>query len=102
VEDYWAADLPVNIGRNNFDRRRYIYVFDENAAWLAFTKGGSEDIRVENSSRRWMTAYNFPAVEAGDVIKREFPNAGPHQMQAFIFNLRLPRFQDRRVREALT
>ncbi|WP_416208122.1 extracellular solute-binding protein [Chelativorans sp. M5D2P16] len=102
VEDYWAADLPVNIGRHNFDRRRYTYVFDENAAWLAFTKGGAEDIRVENSSRRWMTAYNFPAFKAGDVVKREFPNGGPHAMQAFVFNLRLPRFQDPRVREALT
>ncbi|MCT7374397.1 extracellular solute-binding protein [Chelativorans salis] len=102
VEDYWGADLPVNIGRNNFDRRRFTYIQDENAAWLAFTKGGLADIRAENSSRRWMTAYNFPAVEEGDVIKREFPDGGAQPMQAYVFNMRLPRFQDRRVRRALT
>jgi len=102
VKDYWGASEPVNIGRYNVDRRRYTYIQDENAAWQAFTKGGLKDIQSENSSRRWMTAYNFPAFEAGDVIKREFPDGGVQQMQAYVLNLRKPRFQDRRVRQALT
>jgi microcin C transport system substrate-binding protein len=102
VEDYWAKDLPVNVGRKNFDRRRYVYIQDENAEWQAFIKGGLEDIRPENSSRRWHTEYNFPAIEAGDVIKKEFPTAQGEPMQAFVLNLRRPQFQDRRVREALT
>ena len=102
VKDYWAADLPVNVGRNNFDRRRYVYIQDDNAAWQAFTKGGFEDIQVENSSRRWSTEYNFPAVKAGDVIKREFKNESGEPMQGFVLNMRRPQFQDRRVRQALT
>ncbi len=102
VPDYWGAELPVNIGRYNFDRRRYTYIQDDNAAWQAFIKGGLEDIQAENSSRRWMTGYNFPAFEAGDVIKREFPDGGVQRMQAYVFNMRKPRFQDRRVRQALT
>ncbi len=102
VEDYWAKDLPVNVGRKNFDRRRYVYIQDENAEWQAFIKGGLEDMRPENSSRRWHTEYNFPAIEAGDVIKAEFPTAQGEPMQAFVLNLRRPQFQDRRVREALT
>ena len=72
VPDYWAAKLPVKVGRDNFDRRSYVYIQDDNAAWQAFTKGGFEDIRAENSSRRWATDYNFPAFKAGDVIKQEF------------------------------
>ena len=102
VKDYWAADLPVNVGRNNFDRRRYVYIQDENAAWQAFTKGGFEDIQVENSSRRWSTEYDFPAVKAGDVIKRDFKNESGEPMQGFALNMRRPQFQDRRVRQALT
>jgi microcin C transport system substrate-binding protein len=102
VPDYWAADLPVKVGRENFDRRKYLYFQDDNAAWQAFTKGGFEDIQVENSSRRWMTQYNFPAANDGDVIKKEFKSTAGVFMQAFALNLRRPQFQDRRVRKALT
>lgn len=102
VKDYWAAGLPVNVGRYNFDRQRFTYFQDDNAEFLAFTKGGYEDVRRELSTRRWSTAYNFPAFEAGDVVKREFTANSIEAMQAFVFNMRKPRFQDRRIREALT
>lgn len=102
VEDYWAADLPVNVGRNNFDRMVYTYFQDDNAQFLAFTKGGIEDIRRELSTRRWASEYNFPAFERGAVVKREFTSGGVEGLQSFAFNMRLPRFQDRRVRQALT
>ena len=102
VEDYWGAKLPVKIGRENFDRRRYVYIQDDNAAWQAFTKGGLEDIQAENSSRRWATYYIFPAFEAGDVIKKEFKATSRASMQGFVMNLRRPLFQDVKVRQALT
>jgi len=102
VEDYWGADLPVNVGRNNFDRLRYTYFQDDNASFQAFTRGGYDDIRQETSTRRWMLEYNFPAFERGDVVKREFTAGGVQHMQAFAFNMRHERFQDRRVRQALT
>lgn len=102
VPDYWGAKLPVKVGRENFDTRRYVYMLDDNAAWLAFTKGGLQDVKSENSSRRWATAYTFPAVAAGDVVKKEFKTESPEPMQAFVLNQRRPLFQDRLVREALT
>ena len=102
VEDYWGADLPVNVGRNNFDRIDYTYFLDDNAEFLAFTKGGIEDIRRELSTRRWSVEYDFPAFERGDVIKREFVSESIEGMQAFAFNMRKPRVADRRVRRALT
>jgi microcin C transport system substrate-binding protein len=70
VPDYWAANIAVNIGRNNFDGG--IPTSLTTAQRQAFTKGGYQDIRVENQSRRWATQYNFPAFQAGDVIKRRF------------------------------
>ncbi|MDN2567328.1 extracellular solute-binding protein [Aquibium sp. A9E412] len=102
VEDYWAQDLPVNVGRNNFDERRYTYFQDENAAWQAFTKGGYQDIRPENSSQRWATGYDFPAFEQGAVVKKVFPTSSGEPMQGFALNTRREKFQDRRVRQALT
>ena len=102
VEDYWGADLPVKVGRENFDIRRYSYFRDDNAAWQAFTKGGFEDIRRENRSQRWAIGYDFPAFTAGDVIKAEFDTTSGEPMQGFVLNVRRAQFQDRRVRQALT
>ena len=101
VEDYWGADLPVNIGTNNFDRIIYQYYRDPVVAIEAL-KAGEIDIRYENSSKFWATAYATPAVEKGRLIKREFPNHRVAPMQGYIFNLRRPLFQDPKVREALT
>jgi microcin C transport system substrate-binding protein len=102
VEDYWGADLGVNAGRNNFDRKKYIYFRDENAAWEAFTKGGYDDFRMENRSQRWAIGYDFPAFKAGDVIKHQYETTSGKPMQCFVMNMRRAQFQDRRVREALT
>jgi microcin C transport system substrate-binding protein len=102
VPDYWGAKLPVKIGRENFDTRRYTYFLDENAEWLAFIKGGLQDINPENSGRDWMTKYDFPSLKAGDVIKKEYKANARANMQGFAINTRRTLFQDRRVREALS
>ncbi len=102
VPDYWGAQLPVNVGRHNFDKRRYVYFQDLDAEWLAFTKGGFEDIRIENRSQRWATGYTFPAAKTGDVIKKQFATTTGEPMQGFVLNTRRPIFQDVRVRRALT
>lgn len=101
VQDYWAANVGANVGRNNFDRLRYRYFQDDTAAWLAFQKGGFEDLKQENRSQRWAKEYNFPAFQAGDVVRKAFPSKAGEPMQAFWLNTRKPQLQDRRVREAL-
>lgn len=50
VKDYWAANLPVNRGRWNFDTLRYDYYLDDNVAFEAF-KAGAFDLRVESSAK---------------------------------------------------
>ena len=102
VPDYWGAELPVRIGRFNYDRMRYTYFLDENAIWEAFKKGGVSDTRSENVSRRWATEYNFPAFERGDVVRKAFETTSPEPFQAYFFNTRNPKFKDARVRKALT
>ncbi|MCB1462438.1 MAG: ABC transporter substrate-binding protein [Nitratireductor sp.] len=102
VRDYWGADLPIRVGRFNYDRIKYTYFLDENAAFEAFKKGGLVDMRSENVSKRWSTEYDFPAVERGDVSREAFATSGSQQFQGYFFNVRVPKFQDARVRKALT
>jgi len=100
VKDYWAADLPVNKGRFNFDHITYDYYRDATVATEAFF-AGRYDFRFENIAKNWALNYNTPAVQQGLIKKQEIKNELPAGMQAFIFNMRRPLFQDRRVREAL-
>ena len=99
VKDYWGKDLPVNVGTNNFDELRYEYFRDTTVALEAF-KADTIDWRVENVAKNWATAYDFPAVNDGRVIKQEFPVASRGLMQAFAFNTRRAKFQDQRLRRA--
>lgn len=101
VPDYWAANVGVNVGRNNFDRQRLVYFQDDTASWEAFKKGGFEDVKQENRSQRWAVQYDFPAFKAGDVVKKAFPRQAGEPMQAFFLNARRPQLKDRRVRQAL-
>ena len=99
VPDYWAKDLPVNVGYDNFDEIHIVYFRDETVAFEAF-KADEYDWRDENNSKRWATGYDFPAVKRGDVVLEKFHLKNSQGMQAFVFNLRRGKFQDRRVRQA--
>lgn len=100
LEDYWGRDLPVNRGRRNFDFVRYDYYRDQNVAFEAF-KAGEYDFYQENISKNWATMYNGPNFDEGYIVKEEIPHDIPQGMQAFVFNVQRPFFQDRRVREAI-
>ena len=100
VEDWWGKDLPVNRGFYNFDRMRIDYYRDNTVA-LEALKAGQFDYWLETSAKNWATAYDVAAVTDGQLVKEEIENHNPTGMQGFIFNIRRPLFQDRRVREAL-
>lgn len=97
--DYWGKDLPVNVGKNNIGDIRYEYYRDDTVELEGF-KGDQYDFRAENSAKNWATAYDFPAKREGKVILQTFPERARGIMQAFVFNLRRPKFQDPRVRLA--
>jgi microcin C transport system substrate-binding protein len=100
VADYWAKDLPVNVGQNNFDRIRYEYFRDRTVAFEAF-KNGTLNFHGEYTSRTWATGYDFPAVRDGRVKRDEMPNDAPSPIQGWYFNLRRDAFKDPRIREAI-
>lgn len=100
VKDYWGKDLPTAIGINNFDEMRYEY-FRDSTVQLEGLKGDQYDFRLENSAKNWATAYEFPAVKDGRVIREEFAERASGRMQGFAINLRREKFKDQRVRRAL-
>jgi microcin C transport system substrate-binding protein len=99
VKDYWAKDVNVNIGRDNFDELRYEYFRDATVAIEAF-KADHVDWRTENSAKNWATAYDFPAAKEKRVILEEFVQRDRGIMQAFAFNTRRDKFKDPRLRRA--
>lgn len=100
VKDYWGAKLPVQVGQNNFDRLRYDVYRDEAVALEAF-KSGQVDVREEYLARNWASAYEFPAMQRGEVVRAEITSGRPKGMQGFMFNIRKPTLSDVRVREAI-
>ncbi|MEM0976857.1 MAG: extracellular solute-binding protein [Pseudomonadota bacterium] len=100
IDDYWAEDLPYNVGTGNFDCYRYEYFSDTNVAFEAF-KAGEYIFHEEFSSLNWATKYDFPALNKGWVIREQLPDLRPSGTQGFWINLRREKFQDPRVREAL-
>ncbi|MEQ8657534.1 MAG: ABC transporter substrate-binding protein [Hyphomicrobiales bacterium] len=100
VADYWGADLPINLGQNNFDRIRVNFYRDRDVAFEAF-KAGEMNVREEFTSRVWATEYTFPSVTSGEVVQATYPDDRPSGAQGFYFNTRRSKFADPKVREAL-
>jgi microcin C transport system substrate-binding protein len=101
VKDYWAADLPVNRGRWNFDTIRYDYYLDDNVAFEAF-KAGAFDFREEPSPKNWATRYVGKNFNNHHIVREEQENSSAQNTRWLAFNVKRPIFADRRVREAIT
>ena len=101
VKNYWAADLPVNRGRFNFDTLRYDYYLDDNVAFEAF-KAGAYDLRAESSGKKWATEYRGRNFDNHQIVKYTAPNTAATDTRWLAFNNERPLFADRRVRQALT
>ena len=98
--DYWGAEHPLSVGHYNFDAIRVEYFADTNIAFEAF-KSGEYTFRQENSSLTWATGYDFPALANEWVVRDVVPVGTVPSATGFLLNLRNPKFDDVRVREAL-
>ena len=99
--DYWGDGVvPFRRGHANLDEIRMEFFADGTAMFEAFKAGVLNTMR-ETNVQKWDTQYDFPAVEAGDVVKSVIPHKRPSGIQGFVMNTRRPQFQDWRVREAL-
>ena len=100
IPNYWGRDLADQSRLWNFDEIRFDYYRDANSHFEAFKKG-LYDVRAETDPGRWETAYDFPAVRDGRIVKETFPTGLPKACSGLVFNTRRPIFADVRVREAI-
>ncbi len=101
-DDYWGKDLNVNVGQHNFGTISYAFFGDRNVQFEAF-RAGNVDFYQDSSASHWATAYDFPAMKDGRVVREEIENPlrATGVMQALVPNMRREKFKDQRVREAL-
>ena len=97
---YWAQDLPVRKGHFNFDRINYRMYKDLDVKREAF-KAGEFDITRETVARAFARIHKGPKWDDGRIVKKAWEVDTGSMLQAFDFNLRRPKFQDIRVREAI-
>ncbi len=98
---YWGQDLNVRRGMFNFDRITYKLYKDSTAQLEAF-KAGEFDYIQAFVAREWARAYAGKQFDNGTLSKKELQHGNAGDFQGFLFNTRKAKFQDERVREAIT
>lgn len=98
--DWWGKDLPVNRGTYNFDHFSVEYFGDTDVARQVL-RGGGYDYNREYSATGYSIGYDSPALTEGRLQRAHLAKGAVQSSQGFVFNLDRPKFQDRRVRQAL-
>ncbi|MEO5365599.1 MAG: extracellular solute-binding protein [Magnetococcus sp. WYHC-3] len=98
---YWGWERPTRRGWFNFERVVVKYFKDPVVALEAF-KAGEFDFFTVVNSKEWARDYVGPRFDSGEIRKESLPHRNGAGMQGLAFNLRRGKFQDRRVREALS
>ena len=94
--EWWNQDSPDSQGRYNFEFIKYDFYRDNNIALEAFLSG-EFDIYIETNAIRWDQKY-----KNSKVIKKTFKTLSPSGIEAIIFNARIPPFNNRNIRKALS
>ncbi|MBV5294955.1 MAG: ABC transporter substrate-binding protein [Curvibacter lanceolatus] len=97
---YWARNLNVKRGSDNFDRIT-VKIYKDNTARLEALKAGEFDLMRFYSAGDWARRVNGKRFDSGELVKREFKHQLPSGFQSFFLNTRRKPLDDIRVRQAL-
>ena len=101
VADYWGAEAAGQRGPLQFRHACATTIIATPTSPSRRSRPGDTTCGSRTSPACGPPAYTGPAVDAALIVKERVPRPGSGVMQGFVFNLRRPIFQDRRVREAL-
>jgi microcin C transport system substrate-binding protein len=99
-KNYWAKNLNVRKGMFNFDQIKYQIYKDTTVQFEGF-KAGEFDYIQAFVARHWARTYKGKLWDNGTLIKKELEHGNAGDFQGFMFNTRLPKFKDARVRQAI-
>lgn len=99
--DWWGFSKNWNRGKYNFERLKYRFMEDQTKVLEAFKKQDFDAYALYTSSI-WMKQTEFDAVKKNWVVRQKVYNSEPIGFQGMAFNLRREKFQDVRVRRALS
>ena len=97
---YWAKDLGVKRGIDNFDRV-IVKIYKDNTARLEALKAGEFDLMRFFSAGDWARRVTGKRFDTGELVKGEFKHRQPSGFQSYVLNTRRPQFKDVQVRQAL-
>ncbi len=99
--DFWGKDLPLYKGRYNLDEITVKYFKDPTAQVESFKKGDYDFFEVY-SAKQWATDLTGERFERLRwITKTNWQHKNNEGSQGFMFNLRNPKFEDVRVRQAI-
>lgn len=102
--DWWGRSKRYNQNKYNFGTIRYRFMEDRNKALEAFKKGDFDVYPIYTASL-WAEKTgprDIPGIANGWIARKEIHNREPKGYQGFAINLRRAKFQDVRVRLALS
>ena len=100
-DDYWGKDLPVNVGKNNFNHVEVEYYRDPNVARIAF-ENGEYDYLMELIPGRQIYFKKLAQTAKHSIKTIEYEHGFSIPLTTYCMNGRRDIFKDRRVREALS
>lgn len=100
--DYWAVNQRRNLGLNNFDQIRFVFVIDDRLKLEKF-KAGEFDLYIPSRAQWWhqeLTAESVDEIKRGLIQKQKIFNYKPLGTSGLAFNTLEEPFNDIRVRQA--
>ncbi|MBI2566794.1 MAG: ABC transporter substrate-binding protein [Candidatus Schekmanbacteria bacterium] len=99
-KDFWGEGKRQFVGLYNFDTVYEKVNLEDDISFETFKKGDI-DFYFVAQARRWVEETDFDKVQKGWIKKQKYVHREPQVPSQWVFNLKNPIFQDKRVRKGL-